>query len=124
GWLEAEPIRAALSRAAFPSEPDTVVRVEKELPFVRRLGDEIQEGFIDRLVLIQSGGRVGRAEILDFKTDAVDGGDEALLAALTERYGPQVKAYRDVVREQYRLGAGDVAGKLMFLRAGVVRDVV
>lgn len=124
GWLEMDPIRSALSRDAFPSEPDTVVRVENEYPFARRLGDEIQEGFIDRLVLIQSGGQVVRAEILDFKTDAIEAGDEALLAARTEHYRPQITAYCDVVREQYRLAEGDVAGKLMFLRAGVVRDVV
>ncbi|GMR11955.1 MAG: UvrD-helicase domain-containing protein [Gemmatimonadota bacterium] len=124
GWLEAEPIRGALTRAAFPSEPDTVVRVEKELPFARRLGDEIQEGFIDRLVLILSGGRVVRAEILDFKTDAIERGDEASLAARAEHYRPQITAYCDVVREQHGLAEGQVAGKLMFLRAGVVSDVV
>ncbi len=80
--------------------------------------------YIDRLVLIENGGQVVRAEILDFKTDAVEAGDEASLAAHTEHYRPQITAYCDAVREQYRLGEGDVAGKLLFLRAGVVRDVV
>ncbi len=136
GWLEVDPIRTALSRDAFPFEADavdaadeaddapTLVRVENELPFARRVGDEIQEGFIDRLVLIERSGQVVRAEILDFKTDAIEAGDEALLAALTERYRPQIEAYCDAVREQYRLDEGDVAGKLLFLHAGVVREVV
>ena len=127
GWLDVDPIRSALSRDALQSEadePDTVVRLETELPFARRVGDEIQEGYIDRLVLIESGGQVVRAEILDFKTDAIEAGDEALLAARTEYYRPQINAYCDVIREQYRLAEGDVAGKLLFLRAGVVRDVV
>ncbi len=136
GWLEVEPIRSALSRDAFPSEADavdtadepddapTLVRVENELPFARRVGDEIQEGFIDRLVLVESGGKVVRAEILDFKTDAVEAGDEALLAARTEYHRPQINAYCEVIREQYRLAEGDVAGKLLFLHAGVVREVV
>ena len=127
GWLAADPIRTALSRDAFPSKPDeadTLVRVENELPFARRVGEEIQEGFIDRLVMIERGGQVVRAEILDFKTDAIEAGDEALLAARTEHYRPQIKAYCDVIREQYRLAEGDVAGKLLFLRAGVVREVV
>jgi ATP-dependent exoDNAse (exonuclease V) beta subunit len=123
-WLAADPIRSALSRDAFPSEPDTLVRVENELPFARRVGDEIQEGFIDRLVLIESGGQVVRAEILDFKTDAIEAGDEALLADRTDHYRPQIQAYCDVIREQYRLSEGDVAGKLIFLTAGVVREVV
>ncbi len=43
---------------------------------------------------------------------------------VTQHCRPQITAYRDVVREQYRLAERDVAGKLMFLRAGVVGDVV
>jgi ATP-dependent exoDNAse (exonuclease V) beta subunit len=124
GWLQAEPIRKVLSREAHSSEPDTVVRVENELPFVRRLTDEIQEGFIDRLVLVQHDGRVVRAEILDFKTDSIEAADAASLTARTEYYRPQIAAYRSVVGEQYGLAENDVSGKLVFLGAGVVREVV
>jgi ATP-dependent exoDNAse (exonuclease V) beta subunit len=123
GWLQAEPIRGALSRESFPSEPDTLVRVENELPFVRRVADEIQEGFIDRLVLIERDGQVVKAEILDFKTDSIEAGDEATLAARSEHYRPQIAAYRNVVREQYGLPENDVIGKLVFLGAGVVREI-
>ena len=123
-WLQAEPIRKVLSREAHLSEPDTVVRVENELPFVRRLTNEIQEGFIDRLVLVQRDGRVVRAEILDFKTDSIEAADAASLTARTEYYRPQIAAYRSVVREQYELAENDVSGKLVFLKAGVVREVV
>lgn len=124
GWLQAEPIRKVLSREAHSSEPDTLVRVENELPFVRRLTDEIQEGFIDRLVLVQRDGRVVRAEILDFKTDSIEAADAASLTARTEYYRPQIAAYRSVVREQYGLAENDVSGKLVFLGTGVVREVV
>ena len=113
-----------LSREAHSSEPDTSVRVENELPFVRRMADEIQEGFIDRLVLIQRGGRVIRAEILDFKTDSIEAGDETTLTDRTDYYGPQIAAYRSVVREQYGLAKSEVSGRLVFLGAGVVREVV
>ena len=123
-WMEAEPIRRAMSRDSFPSAPDTIVNVENELPFVRRVGDEIQEGFIDRLVLIQRDGRVVRAEILDFKTDTIESGDDDTLAARTEHYRPQIVAYCDVVQERYGLAKGDVAAKLVFLGVGVVRAVV
>ena len=124
GWIEAKPIRSALSRDGFSPEPDTVVHVENERPFIRRVGDEIQEGFIDRLVLIQREGRVVRAEILDFKTDTIDPDDEEMLVARTVHYRPQIVAYCDVVREQYGLAEGDVTGKLAFLGTGVVREVV
>jgi len=124
GWLRAEPIRSALSREALAPELDIVVRVENELPFVRRVADEIQEGFIDRLVLTQRDGQVVGAEILDFKTDSIEAGDEATLATRTEHYSPQIAAYRSVVREQYGLAENEVSGKLVFLAAGAVREAV
>jgi ATP-dependent exoDNAse (exonuclease V) beta subunit len=123
GWMGAKPIRSVLSRDSFPPQPDTVVHVENERPFVRRVGDEIQEGFIDRLVLIQREGRVVRAEILDFKTDTIDPDDEEMLVARAAHYRPQIVAYCDVVREQYGLAEGDVSGKLVFLGTGVVKEV-
>ena len=123
GWMGAEPIRSALSRDGLPSDLFTVLGVENELPFVRRVGDEIQEGVIDRLVIVARDGRVVRAEILDFKTDSVESGDDEALAAYAERYRPQIVAYCDVVREQYGLAEGDVAGKLVFLGAGEIRKV-
>ena len=123
-WMGAEPIRRALSGDSFPSAPDSIVNVENERPFVRRVGDEIQEGFIDRLLLIQRNGKVVRAEILDFKTDTIDPDDKEMLVARAAYYRPQIVAYCDVVREQYALAEGDVSGKLAFLGTGVVREVV
>lgn len=122
-WMKTESMRTALSRDAYPSAPGIVVRVENELPFVRRVGGEIQEGFIDRLVLIERDGQVVGAEILDFKTDAIEPGDEAGLTARTEHYRPQAEAYCDVVREQHRLAADGVRARLVFLGAGVVKEV-
>jgi len=124
GWMRAEPIRSALSQEGFPSDLFTVIHVENELPFVRRVGDEIQEGIIDRLVLTQVDGRVVRAEILDFKTDSIESVDEGTLAVHAERYRPQILAYCDVVRERYGLAKDDVGGKLVFLGAGVINKVV
>ena len=46
GWLRAEPIRSALSREALPSEPDTLVRVENELPFVPQNGGRDPRGVL------------------------------------------------------------------------------
>ena len=123
-WMENDSIRSVLSRFAYPSEPGTTVRVENELPFVRRIGDEIQEGFIDRLVLIEREGKIVAAEVLDFKTDGIDSADDAALAAKADYYRPQIEAYCDVVRGQYGLPEGAVTGKLIFLAAGAVTAVV
>ena len=122
-WMGAEPIRSALSRDGFPSDLFTATHVDNELPFVRRVGDEIQEGVIDRLILTQRDGRIVRAEILDFKTDSVESGDDGMLAAHAEHYRPQILAYCDAVRERYGLGEDEVSGKLVFLAAGVISKV-
>jgi ATP-dependent exoDNAse (exonuclease V) beta subunit len=124
GWIETEEIRQALSRDAHTADGGTMLRVEKELPFVRRVGEEIQEGFIDRVVLIERDGRVVAATVLDFKTDAIGTDNAAELAERTEHYRPQIDAYCDVVRERFGLARGDVVGKLLFLAAGVVGQVV
>ena len=124
GWMAEEPVRNALSRGMFPSDLFTSVHVDNELPFVRHVGDEIQEGVIDRLVLIQRDGRVAQAEILDFKTDSIESGDDNALVARTAHYRAQIVAYCDVVREQYGLAEGEVRGKLVFLGTGVIREVV
>jgi ATP-dependent helicase/nuclease subunit A len=121
GWMNVDATREALSRGRYDTGPDVTVVVENELPFVRRVREEIQEGFIDRLVLVRRGGRVVKAEVLDFKTDRFEGDDADQLAARTEHYRPQIDAYCQVVREQHGLAEDDVTGSLLFLRAGVVR---
>lgn len=123
GWLEVAEIRQALSREEYERDAGTTVRVENELPFVRRVGPEIQEGFIDRLVLVERNGRVVAAEVLDFKTDLVAPDDETGLTGRVEHYRPQIEAYCEVVRERYGLGEGDVEGRLVFLGSGLVRRV-
>jgi len=122
-WMEVEEVRRALSRGAYTARPDAALRVENELPFVRRVGGEIQEGFIDRLVLIERDGCVVGGEVLDFKTDRLKGGNETGMAERVEHYRPQIEAYCEVVRERYGLSYGEVGGKLLFLQAGAVRRI-
>ncbi|HSW29081.1 MAG TPA: UvrD-helicase domain-containing protein [Longimicrobiales bacterium] len=122
-WMGREPIQAAMSRSAYPTDADVTVRVETERPFARRKGDEIQEGSIDRLVLIERGGRVVEAHVLDFKTDAMAPGDDAVVEERTRHYRPQLEAYREVIREQYGLEGEAVRGTLVFLAGGRVVGV-
>ena len=124
GWMDSEHIRNVLSREAFSSDQDTVVLVENEFPFVRLVEGGIQEGFIDRLVLIERDGQVVGAEVLDFKTDEIKPGDGGTLAERREYYRPQITAYCDFMREQYGLSEDAVDGKLVFLGAGVISKVV
>ena len=116
GWVAQPQIAEALRRAAYPAG----ARVERESRFVHRVGDAIVEGVIDRLVLWGADGRVEGAEVLDYKTDAIQPGDAEALAARTALYRPQLAAYRDAVAARYGLDRDRVRAKLLFLRAGVV----
>jgi ATP-dependent exoDNAse (exonuclease V) beta subunit len=99
------------------------VRVERELPFMRREEDALMEGAIDRLVLILEGGRTVAAEVLDYKTDDLAAGDAAALAQRVAHYRPQMDAYRRAVAEMYGLPAAAVRGCLAFVACTEVVEV-
>ena len=111
-WTARTEVRATLRREAYPAE----ARLERELPFLHRSGDTILEGIIDRLVVWDDG-----AEVIDFKSDVVDPGDEAGLEQLVGIYAPQLEAYREAVAGIFGLPGDAVRAKLVFLRAGAVR---
>jgi len=110
-WLAAADVARALTRPAG----DTVV--EREVPFLLRDGDTIVEGFIDRLVLTREHGRVVAADVVDFKTDALQPHE---VAERVQHYRPQLAAYRRAVASMYGLADGAVSARLVFLQAGMV----
>lgn len=118
-WMQAPALREILSRDSYPRG----AVVERELPFLHRVPDGILQGYIDRLILIQEEGRVVAAEVLDFKTDQVDGSDPGAMEAKVAFYRPQIDAYREAVAGRYGLDMSKVAGKLLFLRPGVVSSL-
>ncbi|MGA0869805.1 MAG: 3'-5' exonuclease, partial [Planctomycetota bacterium] len=104
--IEADEVRAALARPG----PDAELR--REHAFLRVLGGAVQEGAIDRLVLERDAdGRVLRAEVLDYKS-----GSTVDPAALDQKHGDQLRAYRDVVVEQF--GGDPAAVRLCILAIG------
>jgi ATP-dependent helicase/nuclease subunit A len=81
-------------------------------------------GAFDRVVVWRDAAGVPvRAEIIDFKTDAVAAGDEERLVARVAHYAPQMEAYRRAVVAQTGLPTEVVACRILFLEADVVRDV-
>jgi ATP-dependent helicase/nuclease subunit A len=118
-WLQAPAIQRALSRARYPAGAS----VQREVPFVQRTGEALLEGVIDRLVLVRENGRVVRAEVLDFKTDQLDGADPAALHKRVEYYRPQLQAYRDAVVTLYDLEPPAVSAAVLMLEAGRVVEI-
>jgi ATP-dependent exoDNAse (exonuclease V) beta subunit len=123
--LEAEPVRAALSREGCGAPEGLDVEVRKERAFSAVLADEGGEeqlwtGSIDRLVLGRRGGEIVWADVLDYKTDRVD---EAALDERTAYYRPQLESYGRVVAAQTGLAADTIRLRLVFLEPGRVIDL-
>jgi ATP-dependent exoDNAse (exonuclease V) beta subunit len=97
------------------------LEVEREWPFLVREGDRIVSGQIDRLVLWYDGDRPWAADVIDFKTDRLEPGDAAALAARVEHYRPQLEAYRRALRRLFRLPVERVSARLVFVEPGIVQ---
>jgi hypothetical protein len=97
------------------------LEVHRERPFARMIGDRVQQGFIDRLVVeSDERGAATSAEVIDFKTDDVNADG---LAAHAEHYRGQLETYRDVVTRLTKLTPERVDMTLLFVRPGVATQL-
>lgn len=120
-------IAQRLSRLAYVSRRPAAARLEarREVRFAVRDHDAIVAGAIDRLVIgrDQSGIPLW-AEVLDFKTDAVDGAPgDGSFAERVAYYTPQIQAYRHAAAKLLGVPPESVSAALLFTRAGVVVSV-
>jgi ATP-dependent helicase/nuclease subunit A len=113
-WIGDGALSALLSRSGYSGD----AAVECEVPFLRRDGDVLLEGVIDRLVTIRDNGQVVSAHIVDWKTDAVAPGSG--LDERVDHYRPQVDAYRRAVAAMHRIPPDKVSAHLVFLEAGAI----
>lgn len=124
--LASRAITHALSRAAYAdqlSSPAQSVRVVNERRFLTPVGDQLVNGCIDRLVLIEQDGRVAAAEILDFKTDVFERISPAAAQARQAGYHAQLQLYRRAVAHLYDLPLERIGAKLLYLATGEVEVV-
>ncbi|WP_425614619.1 UvrD-helicase domain-containing protein [Anatilimnocola sp. NA78] len=89
--------------------------VLRERTFALRDGERLLSGAIDRLVVQWQGTQRIGAEVIDYKTDEVDG--KNALEKKIELYRPQVTAYREAVAKLYELPLEKVTGRLLFLNS-------
>ena len=95
-----------------------------ERRFAIPLAGEVLSGSIDRLVLLRRGFEVLAADIIDFKTDAVDSTtDRTVFARRLTQYQSQLHDYRRAVSALYRLPPSRISARLLFLAAGRVEHV-
>jgi len=116
------PFEGALSRRRYEAEmPEGgSVRVFNERPFaVRTDAGELVTGRFDRLVVIRdASGAAAAAEVLDYKTDAIEAGAdvEAFVAERLEAHTDQLADYRAAVTRM--LGLEDCRATLVLLSVG------
>ena len=118
-------VRAALAApeiAAALARPPGAAESWRERTFDVVVDGTWMTGTFDRVVVVRaSDGAVERAEVLDFKTNAVD--DEAHVAQLVADYRPQMAAYRRALAALLSLPPARIALRLALTRAGRVADV-
>jgi len=112
--LETPALRALLTRPETTGE----LLVWRERPFCVPLDGELWTGAFDRVVLERKGGAFVRADVIDFKTDKVEGEQ---LEQRVERYRPQLEAYRRVLAHSTALAVDAIRARLFFLEAEVER---
>ena len=97
------------------------LRVCHETPAYYRSGKEIVGGKIDRLVLMICNGNVIAADVLDFKTDRIEGVTTVEQRVAAHR--SQLDAYRNAVAQMFRLDPQRVGARLLFTDVGIVRSL-
>ena len=122
--LESPATRALLGREQ-QKNASAELRVERERAFSVVAPDAtgaecLWTGAMDRVVVHEVDGVAVRAEVIDYKTDAVEGDR---LDARVDFYRPQIEVYRRVCARMTGLEEEQVACRLLFLAAGELRDV-
>lgn len=107
--------------AAIASAQNTSLDVQHESPILVRNGEVVSTGYIDRLVLIISDGKVLAADILDYKTDSIEGKDQ--LRQKADHYAPQLQQYMKAISRMYRLPPAMVTSRLIFLNTNQIVEI-
>ncbi|MCC6580578.1 MAG: UvrD-helicase domain-containing protein [Phycisphaeraceae bacterium] len=97
------------------TKPADEVELWRERAFAVAVGGRVLRGRFDRVMVHRQDGRAVRAELIDYKTDRVDGGQ---LEEATRRYRPQMQAYCAALARMLGLREDAVTATLLFVEAG------
>jgi ATP-dependent exoDNAse (exonuclease V) beta subunit len=111
------PMADVLRRARCASWGCDALEVRVEMPFALATEDGLVRGRMDRVVLGLRGGRVERAEVVDWKTGA-RGVSGAELDQRIEPYRKQMAAYRAALAAMFGLAPERVTAVLAMVDRG------
>ncbi len=111
-----------LTRYLFIKQEEQV-EVWREKAFELLIDGEWISGVFDRVVLVRAevGGKVEKADIIDYKTSRVEG--EKAIATEAEYYRPQMTVYRQALAKLTGLAEKDIRCLLVFTRPSVVCEI-
>lgn len=118
----AGPMGAVLRRSRCDRWSCDALEVRAEMPFAAVLDGTLVRGRMDRVVLGLRGGRVVRAEVIDWKTGAPSLQGEAF-AARVAPYREQMDGYRRALCAMFGLSAEAVTAVLAFPERGELVEV-
>jgi ATP-dependent exoDNAse (exonuclease V) beta subunit len=107
--------REATLQRLEAQENDELI-LEREVPFSCEIDQNLLNGIIDRLVLLNRSGSAVAAEVIDFKTDQFSG--SALDAA--EKHREQLESYRKAVSRTWGIEPTMIALRILLVRSGEV----
>jgi ATP-dependent exoDNAse (exonuclease V) beta subunit len=133
-WVAQPNVSCALSRFAYTGaafaegarQSDSISTswtIWTELPFSLTTHAGWTTGRFDRLVVLQDGDRAVAADVIDFKTDAIEQHDNEALAVATASHRAQMQAYGRAACKLFQLPLPRVRLRLLFVTADAVVDV-
>lgn len=121
GWLEGAATKSLLSRTDHAPE----VWRERKFLLSQSPSDngtpQLLGGTFDRVHVWHEDGRPARAEVIDFKSDAIADGD--VLAQKREHYAPQLDLYRTAAAQLTGLDPSSVRCVLLFAAVDGLEEV-
>ena len=118
-YVEPDGLRGCKASAG-PGVANPKWEIWREREFLLRDEDTLVPGAIDRVTVLYDGDRPVGAEVLDFKTDAVDPDDAQAVQEKAAYYAPQLAAYRRAVAKLLGLDESAVSTRLAFVEADVL----
>ena len=99
--------------------------VKNEQAIQAMIDGGIMNGYVDRLVVFKDGlGRPVGADIIDYKTDLIDGQPGRTIREKTVHYRPQIEAYRESICQMFKISPAAVGACLVFVQTGQLVDVL
>lgn len=88
--------------------------LEREVPFCCNNGDDLLNGIIDRLVILERDGRPIAAEVIDFKTDQINQSSQQT----AEKHADQMESYRLAVSKTWGIETDRIDCRVLLVKSG------